>query len=258
VQLFLKIHADDNVAVALCDLDAGAAQGGVVLSSSIPAGHKFALQPILAGDPVVKYGCSIGTACTSIAPGEWVHEHNLRSTLSGTLEYEYQPNGHPLKQIDDGLTFMGYPRADGRVGIRNELWIVPTVGCVNGLAERAAAEIRAEGLPENMDGVVVLAHPYGCSQLGDDHALSRAVLADLVQHPNAGVVLVVGLGCENNTMDAFRTCVGPVDEQRVKFVLAQEENDELEVCKTLLRELRNQASGDQRVPLPVSLLRVWL
>lgn len=258
MQLFLKIHADDNVAVALCELDAGTELGGIVLTSSIPAGHKFALMPISIGKPVVKYGCPIGNATSDIAPGDWVHEYNLKSALVGTQAYEYQPNVEPLKQIDDGLTFMGYPRTGGRVGIRNELWVIPTVGCVNGLSERAAALIRAEGLPKNVDDIVVFAHPYGCSQLGDDHALSRAVLADLVLHPNAGGVLVVGLGCENNTLNEFKACVGPVDEQRVKFVLAQEEDDELEVCIALLRELREQASADKRVPVPVSELRVGL
>ncbi|MBN2684766.1 MAG: altronate dehydratase [Pontiellaceae bacterium] len=258
MQLFLKIHAADNVAVALRELDAGVQLGDVVPTSLIPAGHKFALNPISAGEPVVKYGFSIGNASAEIAPGDWVHEHNLKSALTGTQTYEYQSNAEPLLPINDGLTFMGYPRSGGCVGIRNELWIIPTVGCVNGLAERAAAQIRAEGLPENVDDVVVLAHPYGCSQLGDDHARSRAVLADLVLHPNAGGVLVVGLGCENNTLTDFKACVGPIDEQRVKFVLAQEEVDELKVCIELLRELRERAASDQRVPCPVSSLRVGL
>ncbi|MBN1518333.1 altronate dehydratase [Candidatus Sumerlaeota bacterium] len=254
----LTIHSADNVAVALRELAAGIETDNVVISATIPAGHKFALKAIRSGEPVVKYGYPIGVASKDINPGDWVHNHNVKTALSGALEYTYQPDMRPLKKIDDGLTFMGYPRANGDAGIRNELWIIPTVGCVNGLAEKTAAELRAEGLPENIDGIAVFAHPYGCSQLGDDHAMSRTILADLTRHPNAGGVLVIGLGCENNTMDAFKECIGPVDPRRVRFLIAQDEEDEEEACKTLLRELRDVAANDKREPVSISRLRVGL
>lgn len=258
MQPILKIRAADNVAVAVRELATGTETGDIVITAPVPAGHKIALQPIRTGEPIVKYGYPIGTATINIAPGDWVHDHNVKTALSGTLEYDYRPTARPLKTIDDSLEFMGYPRANGDIGIRNELWIIPTVGCVNGLAEKAAAAIRAEGLPEHIDAVAVFGHPYGCSQMGDDHAMSRTILADLVLHPNAGGVLVVGLGCENNTMKTFKECIGPVDERRVKFLIAQEEEDELETCVTLLRELRDTAAADRREPAPVARLRIGL
>jgi altronate hydrolase len=243
----LKIHERDNVAVVLS-----------AESDAIPVGHKIALEKIAAGAPVIKYGYPIGTASVDIEAGEWVHDHNVKTGLSGTLDYAYEPDFHPLAPIQDGRTFMGYPRSNGDAGIRNELWIIPTVGCVNGLAEKVAAEMRAESLPENVEAVVVLGHPYGCSQLGADHEASRTILADLVNHPNAGGVLVVGLGCENNTMAEFKKRVGPVDDNRVKFLITQEVEDELESCRHLLRQLRDHAAQIHRQPVPASKLRIGL
>lgn len=243
----LKIHERDNVAV-VTSVDA----------AGIPMGHKVALKTIHAGEAVIKYGFPIGVARAEIQSGEWVHDHNVETALSGALDYSYQPDFQPVDLIDDNQTFMGYPRANGDVGVRNEIWIIPTVGCVNGLAEKAAAKLRAEGLPDNVEDAVVFAHPYGCSQLGEDHAASRKILADLVRHPNAGGVLVVGLGCENNTMDGFKAEVGPVDDRHVKFLVAQEAGDELEACVGLLRELRDHAASARRESVPVSKLRIGL
>lgn len=241
-----KVHARDNVAVVLEDQE------------HIPAGHKIALKPIAQEEPVIKYGYAIGVATEAIEVGEWVHDHNVKTRLSGTLDYVYEPDFQALEKIDDNHTFMGYPRRNGDVGIRNELWVVPSVGCVNGLAEKAAAAVRAEGLPENVEEIVVFAHPYGCSQLGEDHEASRTILADLVKHPNAGGVLVIGLGCENNTMDSFKELVGPVDEKRVKFIVAQDVDDELVECRKLLEELCAEAASAVREPVPVSRLRIGL
>jgi altronate hydrolase len=243
----LTINENDNVAV--------------VISNDAPdfsMGHKVALVAIKMGEPVVKYGFPIGIATSEIQAGEWVHDHNVKTGLAGTQDYSYEPDFQPLEEIADGRTFMGYPRANGDVGIRNELWIIPTVGCVNGLAEKAAANLRAEGLPDHVEDVVVLSHPYGCSQLGDDHETSRKILADFVRHPNAGGVLVVGLGCENNTMNAFKEEIGPVDEAAVKFLITQDVEDELEACGTLLRELRDNAALTKREKVPISKLRIGL
>ncbi|MDZ8120516.1 UxaA family hydrolase [Pontiella agarivorans] len=243
----LKINERDNVAVVISDD-----------SDKIPRGHKTALVPIEKGEAVIKYGFPIGYATETIEAGDWVHDHNVKTGLSGVQEYPYEPDFRLPGRIADGKTFMGYPRANGDVGIRNELWIVPTVGCVNGLAEKAAARLCAEGLPDNVDDVVVLAHPYGCSQLGDDHEASRTILSALVKHPNAGGVLVVGLGCENNTMKEFRELVGEVDGDRVKFLVTQAVEDELEACGRLLHELCETAAKDRRGPVPVSKLRIGL
>lgn len=243
----LKLDKRDNVAVVIADDSAG-----------IPIGHKVALESIDEGAPVIKYGFPIGIATIAIPAGEWVHDHNVKTGLAGTLDYAYEPEFQCLEKIGDQRTFMGYPRANGDVGIRNELWVIPTVGCVNGMAEKAAASIRAEGLPEQVEEVVVFGHPYGCSQLGDDHEASRKILANLVAHPNAGGVLVVGLGCENNTMAELRKLTGPVDPARVKFLVSQEVEDELEACKIMLRELRDTAALVPREPVPVSKLRIGL
>lgn len=243
----VQIHERDNVVVVLRENE-----------KNIPFGHKAARVAIAKGEPVIKYGYPIGVASADIRPGEWVHDHNLQTALTGPQEYEYVPSSAPLDTLFDERTFMGYERADGEVGVRNEIWIIPTVGCVNGLAERAAESLRRSGLSERVDDVVVFSHPYGCSQLGEDHAATRNILADLVRHPNAGGVLVLGLGCENNTMESFKKQLGPVDPQRVKFVVAQEADDERAECENLLRELYATASQDERVPVPVSKLRIGL
>ncbi len=254
---FIKIHPSDNVAVALEDLKAGE-NAGVVLREDIGRGHKFALRAVAAGEDIIKYGMPIGTAGTDIAPGEKVHTHNIRTRLDGVLEYQYHPDlsGAPCNGRKD--FFLGYRRADGRVGIRNNLWIVPTVGCVNALAENLAKAINRKLPDGTVERAVALPHPYGCSQLGADHALTRKILADFVRHPNAGGVLVVGLGCENNTIGEFRKEVGAHDEKRVRFMVAQDETDEFETGMRLLEELIENARNDRREKIPVSELVVGL
>ena len=254
---FIKIHPSDNVAVALEDLKAGE-NAGVVLREDIGRGHKFALRAVAAGEDIIKYGMPIGTAGTDIAPGEKVHTHNIRTRLDGVLEYQYHPDlsGAPCNGRKD--FFLGYRRADGRVGIRNNLWIVPTVGCVNALAENLAKAINRKLPDGTVERAVALPHPYGCSQLGADHALTRKILADFVRHPNAGGVLVVGLGCENNTIGEFRKEVGAHDEKRVRFMVAQDETDEFETGMRLLEELMENARNDRREKIPVSELVVGL
>lgn len=254
---FIKIHPSDNVAVALEDLKAGE-NAGVVLREDIGRGHKFALRAVAAGEDIIKYGMPIGTAGTDIAPGEKVHTHNIRTRLDGVLEYQYHPDlsGAPCNGRKD--FFLGYRRADGRVGIRNNLWIVPTVGCVNALAENLAKAINRKLPDGTVERAVALPHPYGCSQLGADHALTRKILADFVRHPNAGGVLVVGLGCENNTIGEFRKEVGAHDEKRVRFMVAQDETDEFETGMRLLEELMKNARNDRREKIPVSELVVGL
>ena len=211
-------------------------------------GHKYALRDIKKGENIIKYGNPIGHATEDIKAGEHVHTHNVKTNLSGNLEYTYEPVSYDLPKEDKERTFLGYVRENGDVGIRNEIWIVNTVGCVNKVAERIASATGAYHFP----------HPFGCSQLGDDQTVTQLILRGMVNHPNAAGVLVLGLGCENNNMEVFRKVLGEVDERRVKFLIAQEHDDEIEEGIRLINELKEYASTFKRVPVPVSKLRIGL
>lgn len=293
MKTLMKMNARDNVAVALRPLTAGErlqAEGdgaertvvssagmdrtdtgmtdmnssdtrlaGIEALQDVPQGHKIATAAIPQGGVVMKYGAPIGYATADIPAGEWVHLHNVRTTLAGEEDYVYAPELHPAVYPPRGLTFDGYRRRNGKVGIRNDLFLVPTVGCVNGIAELIIAEFKQRH-PDlgPFDNVTVLKHPYGCSQLGDDHRMTRDILLDAVQHPNAGGVLVFGLGCENNIVAEFREKLGDFDESRVKFLVAQDVGDEVEAGMQLLEELHAAALGDAREPVPLSELNVGL
>ena len=211
-------------------------------------GHKYALRDIKAGENIIKYGNPIGHAIVDIAKGEHVHNHNIKTNLSGNLEYTYAPTFYDIDEEDKSRTFMGYVREDGNVGIRNDVWIVVTVGCVNKVAEQIAKETGALHFP----------HPFGCSQLGDDQSTTQLVLRGLVNHPNAGGVLVLGLGCENNNIDVFKKVLGPVNENRVKFLNAQDFNDDVAEGVRLVKELQAYANTFERQPVPVSKLKIGL
>lgn len=258
----LVIHPRDNVAVAFAPLEAGRdidADGRRVrLATAVPRAHKFALRAIRAGEPVVKYGQPIGRATGDIGAGTWVHVHNVRTNLCGPIDYAYAPANASLPPAGEARTFSGYRRANGAVGIRNEIWILPTVGCVNEIAQTLARQLNARPLPGNIGGVYAFAHPHGCSQLGDDHACTQRILAGLAQHPNAGAVLVIGLGCENNTMASFRALVPDADSPRYRFMVAQEVEDELAAGRGLLDELVAYAATFHRERVPVAELRVGL
>ena len=256
---YIKIHPSDNVAVALEPLNAGE-NAIVVLKESIGRGHKFALKEIKAGENILKYGMPIGSAKQDISAGEKVHTHNMQTKLSGILDYEYNKEElNPLPSPAEQKFFQGFRRKDGKVGIRNHLWIVPTVGCVNSLAMNLAAEANRTLLPQGtLDRAMALTHPYGCSQLGKDHELTRLILADFVRHPNAGAVLVVGLGCENNTVDRFKEELGEFDTERVRFLIAQDGVDEFAEGMKLLKDLAAVAKDDKREPIPLNELVVGL
>ncbi len=259
---FLKINPADNVAVAIVTLPAGEkvpVDGTeIVLTEEIPAGHKFALQDFAEGENVIKYGYPIGHARNPISKGGWVNEKNIKTNLEGLLDYTYEPKLENPDAPKRNLTFKGYRRKSGEVGIRNEIWIIPTVGCVNGTVNELAAALQEETGCEGLDAIVAFPHNYGCSQLGDDHENTRKILRDLVKHPNAGGVLVVGLGCENNQPDAFREFLGEYDPERVKFMVTQKVHDEHEEGMKLLREIYEKASKDVREDVPISELRVGL
>ncbi|MBQ6958771.1 MAG: altronate dehydratase [Bacteroidales bacterium] len=264
---YIKINPSDNVAVALTDLRAGEAVCGVILQTDVPRGHKVVLQDLEAGENVIKYGYPIGHVTCAAAAGTMIDHSCIKTNLEGLLEYHYQPIAQTGQAAPAGnataerprAAFRGYRRSDGQVGIRNQIWIIPTVGCVNGICEQLANRFRAEIDPVgNVDAVVCFPHNYGCSQLGDDHQNTRTILADMVHHPNAGGVLVVSLGCENNQLDAFREFVGPVDESRVKMFVCQQVEDEIEYGLQQLRAIYAVCSRDERVEVPVSELRVGL
>ena len=258
----LRIHPTDNVAVALEALEGGqqvcVGESAIVLPRDIPRGHKIALAPIEPGGMVVKYGSLIGHAVAQIQPGDWVHTHNLKSNLGGTLEYSYEPQPNRIAAQSDARTFDGFVRPDGEIGIRNELWIIPTVGCVNHVAEALARRFNQHLPHGTVEEAHAFTHPYGCSQMGDDHATTRKLLVSLARHPNAGGVLVIGLGCENNTMAEFRNSLGDENSGRYRFLVTQQVEDEMEAGMRLLEELEAWAGAASRRPLPLSSLCVGL
>ena len=226
----MRINPLDNVEVSVAD------------------GHKYALCDIKRGENVIKYGNPIGHATEDIKKGDHVHTHNLKTNLSGNLEYKYSKVEYPLPNGRGDAVFQGYERKNGEVGIRNDVWIIVTVGCVNKVAEKIAAST----------GALAFTHPFGCSQLGDDQLVTQKILRGMVKHPNAGGVLVLGLGCENNNIEAFKEVLGEYDATRVRFLNCQDYDDEVEEGIKAVRELQAIAALDQRVKLPISKLRVGL
>lgn len=243
---FIKIHPKDNVAVALVPTPKGTHWNGVVALEDIPQGHKMALVPQKQGEHIIKYGFSIGHATQTIAAGQWVHTHNMATNLSGEEAYTYEPKNEKIEPAVPQL-FQGFRRKDGSVGIRNEIWIIPTVGCVNDVAKALVAE-NQDLVRGSIDGLYAYTHPFGCSQTGKDHAQTRKLLAALAKHPNAGAVLVLCLGCENLTKQQFMEELGEFDHQRIKFLVCQEVADEMEAGRELLKECCSFASGFQRTP----------
>jgi altronate hydrolase len=265
---FIILNPADTVAVALQDIPVGTAlktpQGTVTTLEEVKRGHKVALKDFAVGDNVTKYGFPIGHATETIAAGAWVHTHNLKTNLDGELSYTYQPqklaNAYAGKQ--DSRTFMGYKRPNGKVGIRNDLYIIPTVGCINPLLDIVVQQFKALH-PDNgsFDNVILLKHPYGCSQLGDDFEQTRKILVDAALQPNAGGVLIFGLGCENNQMDGMEKAIeaqGGIDPTRMKFLISQEVDDELGLALDYLEELNDAAADDVRTPQPLSELKIGL
>jgi altronate hydrolase len=264
MQDFLKINDNDNVVVALNTIPAGTeisveADGSVKSVKAleeIPAGHKMAIYDIAEGGEVIKYGYRIGIAKEAIKEGNWIHTHNIKTALGDLLEYSYNPTPVEEKKTED-VTFMGFNRPDGKVGVRNEIWIIPTVGCVNNIATAIAKQANAF-VKGTVEEVIAFPHPYGCSQMGDDQEHTRAILADLINHPNAGGVLVLGLGCENSNIDVLKPYLGEYDENRVKFLVCQEHEDEIADAVEEIKGLIDYASGFKREPISVSKLVIGM
>jgi altronate hydrolase len=253
----IRINEKDNVAVALCPLQKGEtlsfAGASLRAIDDIPGGHKIALENIEAGEKVIKYGFPIGAASARIEKGAHAHTHNVRTLLAETAEYRYAPL--PLQTVSPPEKIPEisvYRRADGRIGIRNEIWIIPTVGCVNKTAEALANWGNRE--LDGIDGVYAWAHPYGCSQMGGDHETTKTILANLAKHPNAGAVLVLSLGCENNSLEGFKQALGEYadDAGRMAFLVTQNCEDEIACGKALLANLAVHARKARRENAPIS------
>ena len=262
-QAFLKINPADSVVVCLRAMKAGETvtdgDKEIKLLQDTPAGHKVLLTDKKEGEDIIKYGYPIGHAAKNLKAGEWVNENNLKTNLAGTLEYTYNPVDEKLNIPVENRTIKGYVRKNGDVGIRNEIWIVPTVGCVNGIAEQLAKRLETETRLDGIDAVHAWHHNYGCSQLSEDHEATRKILRDIVLHPNAGAVLVLSLGCENNQPDDFMAMLGDYDKERIQLVVTQKvEGDEVEYCMDILRKMYGICKEDKRVDIPVSKLRVGL
>lgn len=259
---YIQIHPTDNVVVAIESLNTGdvlqISNRQLVLQENVPAGHKIALQDFKTGDLIIKYGAPIGHAREAITTGSWISEKNIKTNLDGLQAYTYNPQPVPAHQSRQSLSFKGYRRRNGDAGIRNEIWIVPTVGCVNGIATQLAGMLQNETQSQGVDAIVAFPHNYGCSQLGDDHENTRKILRNIVLHPNVGAVLVVGLGCENNQPDAFREFLGEYDTERIRFIETQKLDDEIETGIQILRELYDIACNDRRTDIPIGELRVGL
>ena len=260
---FIKINKADTVVVCLKNYQKGETINvdgqNINVLQDTPAGHKILIKDTPEGTNIIKYGYPIGHAKENLIAGQWVNENNLKTNLSGTLSYEYKPVSEELDIKNENLTFKGYVRKNGEVGIRNEVWIVPTVGCVNGIAEKLANKLAEETNLEGIAAVHAWHHNYGCSQLSEDHENTRKVLRDIVLHPNAGAVLVLSLGCENNQPDQFEKLLGDYDKDRIKFLVVQNvQGDEVKEGMNILRSLYDIAKNDKRTDCPLSELRVGL
>ena len=261
MQEYIIINEKDNVAVALTDLPAGmlirAKDKEVVVKEEIMRGHKVTLCDIPEGENVIKYGNPIGHTTTFVPAGSHVHTHNIKTNLGDLLRYEYHPvEKEELKQTGH-RTFLGFRRPDGKVGVRNEIWVIPTVGCVNNVATAiaAAGKLKCHG---SVEDVIAFPHPYGCSQMGDDQENTRTILADLIHHPNAGGVLVLGLGCENSNIPVLKEYIGAYDEKRVKFLQCQDVEDEMEEADKLLDELLAYVASFEREPIDAKELIIGM
>lgn len=256
-----KIRPNDNVCVAILPVAAGetiTVDGvSVTVREEIGVGHKIALTDLMSGDGVIKYGVRIGSVTQDVAKGSWIHSHNLQTDLKGALDYSY----HPEQQLSAAKsaavpTFLGYKRKNGKVGTRNEIWIINSVGCVNRSAERISQLANARFVRDNFDGVYSFSHPFGCSQLGDDLVNTRAVLGGLARNPNAGAVLVLGLGCENLQLDALIKSIPDVDPNRLRFFNSQKVADEIEEGLKAVEELFEAMKDDKREEVPLSELTI--
>lgn len=260
MQDILRIHEADNVSIALKQLTRGTIveidKKQIVILEDIPQGHKFAITPIIEGEDIIKYGYKIGTAIMNLDPGSWIHVHNVKTGLGDVLEYAYQPI-EPVVSEEDDASFLGYRRSNGKIGVRNEIWLIPTVGCMNNVITTLEKMVQNK-ITGSIEAISAFPHPYGCSQMGEDQDNTLKILADLINHPNAGGVLVLGLGCENCNIDVLKKQLGGYDSNRVKFLSAQDCEDEIEAGIRLIEELIDYARTFEREEISARELVVGL
>ncbi len=256
----IQIHPKDNVAVALQPLSKGETLSfgdiSVTLAEDIEQGHKVALFDLPENTNIIKYGTVIGHTVKPVSAGCHIHVENIKTNLGELLEYTFSPERFE-QPAPEGRTFQGFVRKNGDVGIRNEIWIIPTVGCVNNIVQKLEREAQPF-IKGSISGIHAFTHPYGCSQMGGDQENTRKILGNLIVHPNAGGVLVLGLGCENSNIDVLKPYIGDYDPERVRFVVAQKEEDEIAACMKQLEELADIVSKDVRTECPASKLRIGL
>lgn len=259
---YIKITPTDNVVIALKDYTAGDKllidNLEFIVINDVPKGHKIALENIAKNEDVVKYGVAIGHAKFDISAGEHIHTHNLKTNLSEAVSYSFNQKLNDLKIEKQNRFFQGYKRTNGKVGIRNELWVVPTVGCVNGQAQQIVDLFKQQIGLNDIDGIEVFKHSLGCSQLGDDHINTQKALAGVINHPNAGGVLVLGLGCENNQIDQLKEYIGEYNNKRIKFLVAQDVDDEIKAGFQIVKDIYNEIKNDKREEVPISELNIGL
>ena len=256
----IRINKNDNVAVALEPLEKGEkiiiSDRELFLSDEIPQGHKFTISKLERGEDIIKYGYPIGTLQEDVKEGTWIHTHNLKTKLAGLQEYQYNPDLKASTGEAD-KRFWGYLRPNGKVGVRNEIWIIPAVGCVNHVARRLAADMNCNPV-KGVDGFYAFEHPYGCSQMSEDQENTKKILAGLIEHPNAAAVLVLGLGCENCSADSIKEILGRYDKNHIEFMICQETTDEISSGKSLLKKLAKFAQQFERKEISLSELIIGL
>ncbi|MFK3869587.1 UxaA family hydrolase [Pseudoalteromonas rhizosphaerae] len=258
----IKLHPTDDVAIAMRNITAGEilpVDGEEILvNENIDKGHKVALRDINKQENVIKYGAPIGFALENIQKGGWVHTHCVKTTLNDELDYQYIPEFIEQSEAAPSPEVNIYRRQNGEIGIRNEIWLIPTVGCVNGMINQMIKEFKLRHPQLEIDGIYAFPHQFGCSQLGDDLDTTRILLQNMALHPNAGGALVVGLGCENNQLPAFRDGLGDYDEGRIKFLITQQADDEIEEGVALLEQIYAQVKQDKRQPGTLSEVKFGL
>ncbi len=278
LQKLLQLHPTDNVAVARVQVAAGEEiqLGPVVVrvSEPIAAGHKVAIRPIAAGEAILKYGQRIGLAGTHIDVGSWVHVHNVNAARLET-EYEYCNELIEPSKPAESRTFMGFRRADGKVGTRNYVALISTVNCSATTARYVAMELAKSDLRDfpNVDGVIPLVHKGGCafSFGGEDHQQLNRTLAGFARHPNIAARLILGLGCETAQAGHLQSdhglmqLGGPSASRSngpLPMVLNIQEvggvRKTVDRAVGVLRDLLVQANDVRREPIPVSELLVGL
>ena len=262
-QNIIKINKIDNIVIAIEDISKKEKiyfdSKELIIQNEVAQGHKIASKNIFEGENIIKYGHVIGHAISNINAGEWIHSHNMKTNLSEFIEYHYDPKEFPSEiNILNVPTFLGYKRKNGKVGTRNEIWIINTVGCVNTSADKIAKICNEKFKNENFDGAFSFAHPYGCSQLGDDLTNTQKVLSGLMSNPNAGGILVIGLGCENNQLQALLKLTSGADQERIRAFNSQDIEDEIHEGVELAGELFNIMQSDKREECPVSELTLGM